>query len=79
MGVGGGGNVGHSLSPPVILFLLRICSSNDDIITIMGYDLPRTQTSLDLYKQTSKQELVYTKKKESFPNWRAQAIKTFLR
>ena len=38
-------------------------SSNDDIITIMGYDLPRTQTSL--YKQTSKQELVYTKKKKN--------------
>ena len=74
--VGGGGvNVGHALSPPPPpppppppshLFLLRACSSNDDIITIMGYDLPRTQTSL--YKQTSKQELVlvYTKKKNLF-------------
>ena len=51
-------------APPVILFLLRTCSSNDDIITIMGYDLPRTQTSL--YKQTSKQELVYTKNKNLF-------------
>ena len=41
----------------------------------MGYDLPRTQTSL--YKQTSKQELVYTKKKNLFQIGARKVLRRF--